>query len=422
MYKTQCSRLTGLFGVSIKEKGLKAVVGCGPRCLLQHHRRDPSAWLTYQHLTFLKRQYVAKSIGELHQRAAPKQAPVDESDTAAERRVRRVPAIESVVSEGASTSSAAEDRDARETSGVKTVTTTTTTTSHERPHVHVETDEARDARLDRQWKRLKVDVADLPDVYARLAKIKLTALVVMTAAAGYAMAPVPFDPVIFLVSSLGTGLASSAANTINQPTPRRDLRPGVRRTRSGPADLGGEPADGLPGRPQHRPVHVLLHAAQEAHHRQHVGGRCGGRHTARHGLDGCHGLPGCRCAGAGGLPVQLAVPPLQRAQLEPKRGLLARRLSHDVSHTPGHVPARGPASQRGAGGPLRPGTGSGRHHVDLPRRGAAHQRLHQPPGIPLLPAGRPRQRPQAVLLQPVAPAHAAAAGAHLQDASPGTPR
>ncbi|XP_054609157.1 protoheme IX farnesyltransferase, mitochondrial isoform X1 [Dunckerocampus dactyliophorus] len=216
MYKTQCSRLTGLFGVSIKEKGLKAVVGCGPRCLLQHHRRDPSAWLTYQHLTFLKRQYVAKSIGELHQRAAPKQAPVDESDTAAERRVRRVPAIESVVSEGASTSSAAEDRDARETSGVKTVTTTTTTTSHERPHVHVETDEARDARLDRQWKRLKVDVADLPDVYARLAKIKLTALVVMTAAAGYAMAPVPFDPVIFLVSSLGTGLASSAANTINQ--------------------------------------------------------------------------------------------------------------------------------------------------------------------------------------------------------------
>lgn len=44
----------------------------------------------------------------------------------------------------------------------------------------------------------------------------LSALVVMTAAAGYAMAPVPFDPVIFFASSLGTGLASCAANSINQ--------------------------------------------------------------------------------------------------------------------------------------------------------------------------------------------------------------
>lgn len=42
------------------------------------------------------------------------------------------------------------------------------------------------------------------------------ALVVTTAAAGYAMAPVPFDPVIFAVASLGTGLASCAANSINQ--------------------------------------------------------------------------------------------------------------------------------------------------------------------------------------------------------------
>lgn len=42
------------------------------------------------------------------------------------------------------------------------------------------------------------------------------ALVVTTAAAGYAMAPVPFDPLIFVVASLGTGLASCAANSINQ--------------------------------------------------------------------------------------------------------------------------------------------------------------------------------------------------------------
>lgn len=44
----------------------------------------------------------------------------------------------------------------------------------------------------------------------------VAALVVTTAAAGYAMAPVPFDPLTFLVASLGTGLASCAANSINQ--------------------------------------------------------------------------------------------------------------------------------------------------------------------------------------------------------------
>lgn len=88
--------------------------------------------------------------------------------------------------------------------------------SEETPHIQEETELAKEARLERQWKQLKVELSDLPDVYARLAKIKLTALVVMTAAAGYAMAPVPFDPLIFFVSSLGTGLASCTANSINQ--------------------------------------------------------------------------------------------------------------------------------------------------------------------------------------------------------------
>lgn len=39
---------------------------------------------------------------------------------------------------------------------------------------------------------------------------------VVTAAAGYAMAPVPFDPAMFFLASLGTGLASCTANSINQ--------------------------------------------------------------------------------------------------------------------------------------------------------------------------------------------------------------
>ncbi|KAG9337884.1 hypothetical protein JZ751_027536 [Albula glossodonta] len=45
--------------------------------------------------------------------------------------------------------------------------------------------------LERQWKQLKVDMTDLPEVYAKLSKIKLTAC-------------------------LGTGLSSCAANSINQ--------------------------------------------------------------------------------------------------------------------------------------------------------------------------------------------------------------
>lgn len=42
------------------------------------------------------------------------------------------------------------------------------------------------------------------------------ALVVLTSMAGYAMAPAPFDFVSFTLSSVGTGLLSSAANSINQ--------------------------------------------------------------------------------------------------------------------------------------------------------------------------------------------------------------
>ncbi|KAM4663272.1 protoheme IX farnesyltransferase, mitochondrial isoform 2-T2 [Discoglossus pictus] len=71
-------------------------------------------------------------------------------------------------------------------------------------------------REERGWREMKVDVAALPGNLARLSKFKLSALVVITASAGYAMAPVPFDPSCFLLASLGTALASCSANTINQ--------------------------------------------------------------------------------------------------------------------------------------------------------------------------------------------------------------
>ncbi|KAM4524761.1 protoheme IX farnesyltransferase, mitochondrial [Odontesthes bonariensis] len=232
MYKTPCSRLSGFVGVSVKQKLVQIAPRCNQtaRSLIQLHRRDPSNWLTYQHLIFLKRQYVAKNNNELHQRAIPKQAHVltivDERDDSVERQLERIPTITHVVTEtvphpedvaGEARPEISTLKPTAEEAAVQTGSVSLTgTSSDEPPHVHVETEEARQARLDTQWKQLKVDVTELPDIFAKLAKIKLTALVVTSAAAGFAMAPVPFDPILFSIASLGTGLASCAANSINQ--------------------------------------------------------------------------------------------------------------------------------------------------------------------------------------------------------------
>ncbi|KAM4716040.1 protoheme IX farnesyltransferase, mitochondrial [Anableps anableps] len=230
MYKTPCSRLTGFLGVRVKQQLVQTVPRCNQtaRNLIYLHRKDPSNWLTYQHLNFLKRQYVTKNSSVLHQRAVPKHelTIVDIRDASVKRQVERIPAINPELTEVALLSEdvtqKAQPKNSSTKAALQSVTAPKGSESHltattdEPPHVHVETEEARQARLDRQWKPLKVDVADLPDVYSRLAKIKLTALVVTTAAAGFAMAPVPFDPIMFFVSSLGTGLASCAANSINQ--------------------------------------------------------------------------------------------------------------------------------------------------------------------------------------------------------------
>ncbi|XP_047465597.1 protoheme IX farnesyltransferase, mitochondrial [Mugil cephalus] len=215
MFKAPCCRLSGYVGTSVKKKLAQNVSRCNyTSCTsIRLLRRDPSNWLTYQHLNFLKRQYVAKNSSDLHQRAVPKQAPVltvvDERDDSVERQVERVPTIRHVAADAVP-----EPDDV--TVKAQPKISTLKPDVEETPHVHVETEEAKQARLDRQWKQLNKDDSDLPDIYARLAKIKLTALVVTTAAAGFAMAPVPFDPIMFLVSCLGTGLASCAANSINQ--------------------------------------------------------------------------------------------------------------------------------------------------------------------------------------------------------------
>ena len=67
------------------------------------------------------------------------------------------------------------------------------------------------------WKRLRpASVGELPGLYAKLAKSKLTSFIVLTSMAGYAMAPAAFDPVTFLLVSVGTTLTCASANAVNQ--------------------------------------------------------------------------------------------------------------------------------------------------------------------------------------------------------------
>lgn len=53
-------------------------------------------------------------------------------------------------------------------------------------------------------------------VLQQITIIFTTGLVVLTSIAGYAMAPAPIDLTSLVCCSLGTGLVSAAANTINQ--------------------------------------------------------------------------------------------------------------------------------------------------------------------------------------------------------------
>ena len=123
-------------------------------------------------------QYVAKNNTELHQRAIPKQAPVltivDERDDSIERKVERIPTIAPVASGPVPE---VEDVTSQTQPEANPAAADVAAISDETPHVQVETEESRQARLDRQWKQVKVDVADLPDIYGRLAKIKLTGIV-----------------------------------------------------------------------------------------------------------------------------------------------------------------------------------------------------------------------------------------------------
>ncbi|XP_046991916.1 protoheme IX farnesyltransferase, mitochondrial [Schistocerca americana] len=67
-----------------------------------------------------------------------------------------------------------------------------------------------------KWQEITINYSTLPQQYLKLSKIRLTSLVVMSSMAGYALAPAPFELSTFILSSVGTGLTSCAANSINQ--------------------------------------------------------------------------------------------------------------------------------------------------------------------------------------------------------------
>lgn len=67
------------------------------------------------------------------------------------------------------------------------------------------------------WKEVGIhSIRTRIGLYAKLSKARLTGLVVLTAAAGYAIAPGVFEPNIFICTALGTMFCSSSANSFNQ--------------------------------------------------------------------------------------------------------------------------------------------------------------------------------------------------------------
>ncbi|XP_071476689.1 protoheme IX farnesyltransferase, mitochondrial-like [Diadema antillarum] len=67
-----------------------------------------------------------------------------------------------------------------------------------------------------RWREQSVALSELPSIYMELSKSRLTGLVVISALAGYGMAPGVFDPATCALMGLGTFLASCSANTVNQ--------------------------------------------------------------------------------------------------------------------------------------------------------------------------------------------------------------
>ncbi|KAM8817198.1 protoheme IX farnesyltransferase, mitochondrial [Rhynchonycteris naso] len=188
----------------------------GRRALQQppHHRMRPfrnasEQWMTSQHLTFLRRTYVRRLTWSLSQQAKPKSEPVASPSP-----------------EKPSPSQA--DAETYKTKPLPPASLSLPRKPNEEDWTELGPGpviggpliggpvDGEERREEKQWKEMKLRADDLPGILARLSKIKLTALVVGTTSAGFVLAPGPFDWSCFLLTFVGTSLASCAANAINQ--------------------------------------------------------------------------------------------------------------------------------------------------------------------------------------------------------------
>ncbi|RLV88291.1 hypothetical protein DV515_00015473 [Chloebia gouldiae] len=219
----------GLFLWHLRNTGAQQI----PCRFVNLHHVASNRLITFQYFNFLKRMYVKQCNKDLSQRAKPKSdsivSPFHElhqldQEKKVVHKISPVSPIPQSWSDMSSRNEVTEMKSAAET---------------EDSIIPV----GAESKEDRQWKEMKLQLDDLPGILARLSKIKLTAckpvgketvilvylclllcleefliqaLVVSTASAGFAMAPVPFELTCFLLASLGTGLASCAANSINQ--------------------------------------------------------------------------------------------------------------------------------------------------------------------------------------------------------------
>ncbi|XP_026376815.2 protoheme IX farnesyltransferase, mitochondrial isoform X1 [Ursus arctos] len=176
-----------------------------PHTFMHLFRSVSKQWITFQHLTFLRRMYVTQLNRSLNQQVKRKPEPV------ASPFLEKTPL-------GQAKAEICEMRP------LPPPSLPLPRKPNEKELLELESASIIDSSLDaeketkeeKHWKEMKLHLDDLPGVLARLSKIKLTALVVSTTSAGFALAPGPFDWPCFLLTSLGTGLASCAANSINQ--------------------------------------------------------------------------------------------------------------------------------------------------------------------------------------------------------------
>ncbi|XP_004716364.1 protoheme IX farnesyltransferase, mitochondrial isoform X2 [Echinops telfairi] len=176
-----------------------------PHKFMRLFRSVNKQWITFQHFNFLKRMYVTQLNRSLHQQVKPKPEPLASSfleKTSSSQTKAEIYQMRSLSPPSLPLSRKSNEKGLTELGSASII----------KSSIEV----GNETRDEKQWKEMKLQLENLPGILARLSKIKLTALVVSTTSAGFALAPGPFDLPCFLLTFVGTGLASCAANCINQ--------------------------------------------------------------------------------------------------------------------------------------------------------------------------------------------------------------